>query len=333
MDLDDSGTEAAIKAVHRLFAEEPRRIEIVRGGGNNQLFRIETSAGAAALKSYRVDDDDGWDRLTHEWAALSFLTRHLPGSVPRPIAQDRRSGWAALEWVEGDRIVERRGSDIEAALAFTAALRSLHVPARGENFTAAREACLSLADLLAQIDWRLGRLEPVAATDAELEAFLADVRAQLAFHRRAALESLDPVARLPFAFQVLSPSDFGFHNALRRPSGQIVFLDFEYFGWDDPAKLACDVYWHPGMALNDAERALFAAGFAGQANTDTGYRQRIALYQPLIGLRWCLILLNEFLTAGLARRRHAGQNEDAATAQARQMAKARVLYRAIAHRI
>jgi hypothetical protein len=330
---ESSAVEAAAKMARRLLAEEPIKIEPVRGGGNNRLFRVETSTGAVVLKSYRLDDDDRWDRLAHEWAALSFLARHLGDAVPQPIAHDPQTGWAALEWIEGGRIAERRGSDVEAALAFTAALRALQTPARGETFTAAREACLALADLLAQIDWRLGRLEPVAASNAELQAFLADVRLQLALHRRNALERLDPTARLPITLQVLSPSDFGFHNALRRPSGQVVFLDFEYFGWDDPAKLACDVYWHPGMGLSDVERHLFMAGFEGQASADPGYRQRIALYLPLIGLRWCLILLNEFLTAGLARRRHAGQNEDAAAAQARQMAKARVLYRAIAHRI
>jgi hypothetical protein len=87
------------------------------------------------------------------------------------------------------------------------------------------------------------------------------------------------------------------------------------------------------MALSDTERDQFATGFAEQAKGDPGYSQRISLYRPLIGLRWCLILLNEFLTAGLARRREAGQTEAAAVAQARQLTKARVLYRALADRI
>ncbi len=36
---------------------------------------------------------------------------------------------------------------------------------------------------------------------------------------------------------IVSPSDFGFHNALLDDGGAISFLDFEYSGRDDPAKL------------------------------------------------------------------------------------------------
>ena len=333
MELCDPNMEAADRAARRLLAQEPKTIEAVRGGGNNRLFRVETATGTVALKSYRPADSDDWDRLAHEWTALIFMARHLPGSIPTPIAHDPTSGWAAIEWVDGVRIGERSEADIAAALEFAGALRRLGGAATGEQFTEAREACLCLTDLLSQIDWRLKRLEPVATANTELSDFLEEVRAAYAVRRQAALQALDAAARLPQSFRVLSPSDFGFHNAIRRPSGNLVFLDFEYFGWDDPAKLACDVHWHPGMALNPSEQDHFATGFERQAKDDPGYRQRITAYRPLIGLRWCLILLNEFLALGLARRRYAGQTEEASAAQARQLAKARVLYSSIAHRI
>lgn len=325
--------EAADRAVRRLLAQAPKTIEAVRGGGNNRLFKVETATGTVALKSYKPADSDDWDRLAHEWTALVFMARHIPGSIPRPIAHEPASGWAAIEWVEGARIGERSEADIAAALRFAGALRMLGDAATEEHFTEAREACLCLADLLSQIDWRFKRLEPVAAANADLSDFLEEVQAEYVFFRQAALQALDATERLSHTYRVLSPSDFGFHNALRRPSGKLVFLDFEYFGWDDPAKLACDVHWHPGMALSPAEQELFATGFELQAKDDPGYQQRIAAYRPLIGLRWCLILLNEFLALGLARRRYAGQIEEASIAQARQLAKARLLYSSIAHRI
>src|SRR5439155_21002106 len=50
--------------------------------------------------------------------------------------------------------------------------------------------------------------------------------------------------------RTLSPSDFGFHNALRQADGRIIFLDFEYFGWDDPAKMIADFLLHPAMELS-----------------------------------------------------------------------------------
>ena len=54
--------------------------------------------------------------------------------------------------------------------------------------------------------------------------------------------------------QVLSPSDFGFHNAILKESGDLVFLDFEYFGRDDPVKLMADFIWHPGMKLSNLQK-------------------------------------------------------------------------------
>ena len=333
--MDDNGSveERAGEAVRRLVGEGVRRIETIRGGGNNRLYKVATATRTLALKSYKPADEDKWDRLAHEWTALLFLAKHLPGLSPAPIAADPSTGWAAMEWIEGEKVVGRGAPDIHAALAFTGALRELGGRARSEPFTEAREACLCLADLLSQIDWRLSRLEPAAAVNAELGRFLDEVQSEMGRRRADALEALGPAARLHPDFQVLSPSDFGFHNAIRRPSGQLAFIDFEYFGWDDPAKLACDVHWHPGMALDPQERRTFLAGFEKQAHADPGFGRRMEIYRPLIGLRWCLIILNEFLSGGLARRRYAGHIEEARAAQSRQLAKARVLYSSIAHRI
>ena len=47
---------------------------------------------------------------------------------------------------------------------------------------------------------------------------------------------------------ILSPSDFGFHNTIK--SKKLYFIDFEYFGLDDPVKLVIDFILHPGMKLN-----------------------------------------------------------------------------------
>jgi hypothetical protein len=50
---------------------------------------------------------------------------------------------------------------------------------------------------------------------------------------------------------------------------------------------------------------------------------------PLFGLKWCLILLNEFLPANMARRDFAaGQQQESVELCARQLTKAQtILYR------
>ena len=70
---------------------------------------------------------------------------------------------------------------------------------------------------------------------------------------------LDFAADLPQEWRSLVPSDFGFHNSLRRKDGSLAFVDFEYFGWDDPVKLSADILLHPGRTLAGAAAPAFPA--------------------------------------------------------------------------
>ena len=63
--------------------------------------------------------------------------------------------------------------------------------------------------------------------------------------------------RIPRTQQILSPSDLGFHNCIKGNDGLLTFIDFDYFGWDDPVKLTCDFLLHPGMVLSDQQKTLW----------------------------------------------------------------------------
>jgi hypothetical protein len=89
---------------------------------------------------------------------------------------------------------------------------------------------------------------------------------------------------------------------LRLHDGTIVFLDFEYFGWDDPAKMVSDFLLHPAMELDDRLRRRFLRGVAEGFYGYPELAGRIQALYPVFGLKWCLILLNEFATEHLQRR-------------------------------
>jgi thiamine kinase-like enzyme len=95
--------------------------------------------------------------------------------------------------------------------------------------------------------------------------------------------------------RTLSPSDFGFHNAIRRPDGTLAFVDFEYFGWDDPAKTIADFLLHPGMAIDAALKRRFAAAACRVFSDVPALPARVQMAYALFGLKWVLILLNDFL--------------------------------------
>ena len=109
-------------------------------------------------------------------------------------------------------------------------------------------------------------------------------------------------ALLPDHTRCISPSDFGFHNALVQPDGKLFFIDFEYAGWDDPAKTLCDFYCQPELPVPRSTWNQFADAMAGLAADAILERQRQEELFPLYQVKWCCILLNEF-TVDAARRR------------------------------
>jgi hypothetical protein len=105
----------------------------------------------------------------------------------------------------------------------------------------------------------------------------------------------------------------------------LAFVDFEYFGWDDPVKLTADILLHPGTVLAPAQRQRFRRAALRLYGGDPGFGRRLSIFLPLFGLRWVLILLNEFIPERWSRRVLAGDSGTWSDAKARQLARAREL--------
>ena len=315
-----SSIEALQGEAERLCGGTVERLEDVGGGGNSRVYRIVSGGTSYALKRYPAPGNDPRDRLRQEFEALRFVAQHLPGRVPAAIGYDTAARLALYEWIDGEPIVPQP-DDLRAAVDFAAALHALRDDPAATLLPRASEAIFGNADLLEQLDARFARLRAHASGEPRLQALLDAVAAELELRR-----GLDPAfATLEPAQRTLSPSDFGFHNALRRADGGIVFLDFEYFGWDDPVKLAADFVWHPAMALRPEARRWFAAAIAKVYAADPAFGKRLRAYEPLIALRWIAIVLNEFLPAVWERRRHGAGGGSWAAAKQRQLSKAEAL--------
>ena len=316
----------------RLAGEPVRVAEMASGGGNSRVFRVEGRHTCFAAKAYPRREGESRDRLTTEFAALTYLRENGIDCVPRPIACDREAELALYEWIDGVAIAEPAPGDIDRATHLIERIIELGRGTERGTFDLASAACLSGAALVQQIETRCARLLDVADDAPDLERFLtlefAPMAERLVGRARSASENepsrfsdeLDPAAWM------LSPSDFGFHNALRKPDGDLVFVDFEYFGWDDPAKLVADFLWHPGMDLSVALRTRFYAAVQSAivANGDRHFDRRVRNLHPLFGLCWCLIVLNEFLPEGWTRR-SSGRAVDHVEAKARQLQRAQTL--------
>ena len=255
--------------------------------------------------------------------------------MPHPLVTDEASNLSLLTWCAGGPVTVVTDDHIDRAADFIARLADLRARPAAAALSAASEACLSAAALADQITHRHERLRREGVKHADFHHFLSDRLAPEIERALAAAEHaydsrgwsftapLDPPTRS------LSPSDFGFHNALLKADGRLTFVDFEYFGWDDPVKIAADVMLHPGMGLSADHGRRFAdrltAVFGEADGPDPDFAARLAILRPLYALRWTLIILNEFLPDRWRRRRNAGAREAHATVLARQLGKAQAM--------
>jgi aminoglycoside phosphotransferase (APT) family kinase protein len=295
----------------------------VNGGRNSRVYRIEYAGCTYALKQYPPRDTDPRDRLGTEAAALGLMQRHGIDRIPRLLAMDRQQGFALLTWLEGMPVTALHEADVDAAAEFLAALHALRRAGEFAPEHLASEACLSRGEIVRQLEMRFARLRTAAANETELQTFL-DGPYAAAFEevtRRTEVLEFDADAPLAPESRSLVPSDFGFHNSLRKTDGSLVFFDFEYFGWDDPVKMTADFMLHPGTRLPSELRRRFCGAAKAVYGADPWFARRLEAYYPLFGLRWVLILLNEFVRTGAGGL--AGATESWQASKERQLAKAR----------
>jgi hypothetical protein len=323
--------DAALALARDLVGGPVGAITPLRGGRNARVFRVAAGTEAFALKLF-PPPTDGRDRLGTEVEALQLMQKCGIADVARVVATDPDRHGALLTWLDGVPVAIPCDADIDAAAEFLAALRAAGATAAGRAFRRpAAEACLSGREVERQVRARLATLAVRGDTEPALADFLRGAfapsfarllaRAEGAF----AAAGLDFTAPLPQENQSLVPADFGFHNCLRGADGRLKFVDFEYFGWDDPVKLTADMLHHPGTPLGAPQAARLREAALRIYGNDLAFAPRLAALYPLFGLRWALILLNEFLPERWHRRVEAGEAEAWPQAKARQLTRANEL--------
>ena len=313
--IPDDLSETQQKAIRSLAADyvtTPFSLEQIGGGRNSRIYRLAGTTGVAyAIKIYFRQEGDPRDRLGTEFKSLKFLWDNGLRNIPQPIQICREAEIALYEFVEGDKISPASigESEIDAAIDFALSLQNLRVYPEARKLNPASEAFFSVEAIYQNIQQRLTRLiegQKEQGREPALEQFLEqDLLPSMKQIAQQSQALTDWKAELPEEHRILSPSDFGFHNAIRRD--RLVFVDFEYFGWDDPAKLISDFMLHPAMQLSDALARRFAEAVIGHLTRhfDMPLRTRVKAVYPLFGLKWCLICLNEFLPEHRMRRQFA----------------------------
>lgn len=301
-------------------------LQFITGGGNNRGYRLTTSDGRLAfLKWYFRHPDDPRDRLGTEFAFTSFCRRHGIDDVPLPLARDEMAGLALYEFVAGRRLTpaEVDAPAVTAAVEFFARLNTHRADADAAALPIASEACFSVDQHLERIERRVQSLVAAAAVsdDADFRAFVEQELAKAWRHVSGKVDGGSSL--LEAADRCLSPSDFGFHNALQQPDGRLRFIDLEYAGWDDPAKTICDFFCQVQVPVPIENWSRASATLAQTVSQRSEFQRRAVQLLPAYRIKWCCIVLNVFLPTGSARRSFGTAQAATAERRAAQLQKAR----------
>ncbi|MCE9613645.1 MAG: aminoglycoside phosphotransferase family protein [Lentisphaerae bacterium] len=308
-------------------------LEPLPGAGNNRVLRVRVGEASVLLKSYFRHPEDPRDRLGAEFAFYRLAWEHGLRLLPRPLAADPANGLGLYEFIHGRRLTpaDVNAARVEEAGAMFTAVNALRETAAARQLPIASEASFSIADHLTHVDARLKRLEdfPVNSEVDSVGAEFVHARLQSAWAHvrervpaRAAQAGWDLQAALPQADRRLSPSDFGFHNAVVTREGHLRFVDCEYGGWDDPAKTICDFYCHPALPVPPDTFPRFQEAVLAGLTPRQGWEDRVLLLMPVHRIKWCCIMLNEFLPMDAQRRKYSRRMADPAERKRAQLQKA-----------
>ena len=317
--MPDGSLIADVAAMLDLPSSQAQEIKLepCTTGGNNRVYVATLDARKVVVKQYFRHPADKRDRLQAERAFLDYATRAGITSVPRVIACDVERGIGVYEFIEGRKLAagEIDSASVREAAAFFLSLNDVACRTSARVLPPASEACFNISDHFAIVDSRLAKFDHVAANDDTGRAahhFIGELRV-----RWEAIKGEIGRADQARAFEAdvpercVSPSDFGFHNAIARPAGPLCFLDFEYAGWDDPARMICDFFLQVAVPVPPEFLPAMVTALAPLFGAPRVLAERVARLMLLYHVKWCCLLMGDLHPVTQSRRRFAGLSVDA----------------------
>ncbi|MCX6992218.1 MAG: phosphotransferase [Kiritimatiellaeota bacterium] len=332
----ESIREAALAA----FAARPESVKSIVGGANNLVFRVIVGGRDILAKSYFQHPGDNRDRLGAEFGMLDFLWKNGLRCIPEPLFADHARHIGLYQFIEGcrPRPEEIAWPDVDQLVHLLAEMWRLRKHAGAAALPSGSDSSFSMAGFLDNVEGRFRHVANTLAAEAapgEVHEFIQcelspTLEAVRKFIKQGARHSgLDLEACLSLEQRTLNPADHGFHNALRGHDGRLTFLDFEYAGWDDPAQMICNACLQPAVPIPTSMQRRFVKVILDRLDNPEDLAARLKLLYPLFGLKWSLIMLNEFLPVSRERRRFAGDRPEDQVRRGEQLKKSNCQVKAV----
>jgi hypothetical protein len=270
-------------------------VTVLRGGMNSRVFSCAGADKTFLMKGYQPIEGAQRDRFVAEAQFLEYANQVANSYVPNLLSVDDERRCIVMEYLVGEAYAEGstpRDGDIDDAVRFFSLLNQDHSQAVALIKMDAADGFLKISEHLENVRERLNEM---SANHLPLKLrSRAEQTIQLlrnafgpveALTRRALFNGLIEDA-LTTDKRCVSPSDFGFHNAIKTSHG-IKFFDFEFGGWDDPAKTILDFTLQPKVPTRQYNFPLLKALNPREQRI---VFSRANVLKPILELKWASII-------------------------------------------
>ena len=288
-----------------------KKVQPIQGGRNNKAYCVEVNDNQKyLLKSYYYQEGMR-DRLASEYDFLTYAWTEGIRNIPQPLAQNEEHKLGLYTFIDGKKpelknITEKA---IHQLITFWQALNQHKEKAK--NIINSSDCAFSIQENIASVQQRMDKLSTIDKT-ANIHQDVAEFytqellpaweRVQKHVKKKAAQLHLSTNEKTPQKDRFISPSDFGFHNTLLDGKGTFHFIDFEYAGWDDPAKMVCDIFCQPELPIAAKYFDTVMKYVVAMTSQPQKYLALANIIYPICRIKFCCIILNEFIEEGFKRR-------------------------------
>lgn len=292
--------------------------ESLGGGFNNKIFKLDSVSGESyVLKWYFKDDRN---RLSREFSAFEYLRSQGELRLPFPYFRDDEKGYAVYSFESGRT---KPGSELSKRnlgefLSFILFLQNIDPKGGKFGFPEAVLATRSARQFSEVVLSKVKKFEDlVKKSDPNSDVAQFSRSTNVLEKINDYLEVTKKLSGNAFYEEIspslmrLSPVDFGPHNAIFGNDEKICFIDFEYFGLDDPSKIVANFVTHEGSwGLSHENIKYFIDGYQEKSSLPKDVVRRVKMFIPLQALNWISILLWSFTPQKLESRKFADPNLD-----------------------
>jgi thiamine kinase-like enzyme len=294
----------AIKRVlDQKFPQDTLSIHLVYSGINSIIYRIKTGKnGYIKAKYYKQKSDELHDSIQTEWNTLSYLWKNNIRSINKPVAifpKDRISLFTYLDGVIPTKKKINK-TTVDQMIAFIKTLKKISAQTQAVSLSNAKESCFTISSYFKIIQIKLKSLETSSKQTKNVKRLLdflqneyiplfSSIKKYIHLYCQKKGLPLDYI--LPQTNRIISPSDVSFTNCILQDTN-LNFVDFEYAGWDDPAKLVADLLSRPDGNIPTKFQQYFYKRMISVFKDDHSFHLRFLPISLLITCKWCLIILN-----------------------------------------